>query len=187
MRVDVRAAIGRAALILIGLLTTAAPSAAAVRVEFYAHGAGVTAQWVYYSPHAFIAVRPEGQSEVLQTPETYGYETRDGYAAVMGGRAKGEVARADPHFLPISKLHFWVVISDDQYAALKRGIEAWDTAPGHPYSLKTRNCLTFEAEMARLTGLTAPPPASLDPARYLEEIKAANRGKVELPAGSVPR
>jgi hypothetical protein len=158
-----------------------AAARAAVRVEFYSHPSGLTPKLYYYSPHAFIAVKPEGESAVLKAPDTFGYETRDAYGAVIGGHAKGEVAKADPHFLPISKLHFWVVISDEQYLALTRGIAAWDSFPGHPYSLKTRNCLTFEAEMARLVGLVAPPPASLDPSRYLEDIKAANRDRVEIP------
>jgi hypothetical protein len=89
----------------------------------------------------------------------------------------------DERYRAISSLHFGVEISDDQYVTLEHGIEAWKSFNGDPYDLRTRNCISFIAQMARLIGLNVADVNTLDPAVFLESVKNANLGRITADAG----
>ena len=157
------------------------PAEAGVRVSFYSHPWGMARTGYLYFPHAFIVVAPDGPSVSLSSRQSFGFTPVDTAIVMVTKHGRGMIIPQDARYRAVSVLHFSVEISDEQYVALESGIEAWKDN-GDPYDLRTRNCISFVAQMARLVDLKVAAANTLDPAAFLESVKQANLARINADA-----
>ena len=155
-----------------------------MRVSFYSHAWGLSPTGYLYFPHAFVVVEPDGSSVSLSSRQSFGFTPVDTAVVLVTKHGRGMIIPEDERYRAVSVLHFSVEISDDQYVALQRGIEAWKDN-GDPYDLRTRNCISFVAQMARLVDLKVGDMNTLDPAAFLESVKQANLARINADAGPI--
>lgn len=162
----------------VGWIQTAA---AEVKVTFYSHGWGVGPGGVTYFPHAFIRIEgtPEGGEPV---DRTFGFTATD-LTTAMTDRP-GIVKPADPRYIDDSTPHFSVIATDEQYRALLEKITWWMTPEGAVYNLKTRNCIHFVGEMARLLGLEPGNMKTWKPVVFMNDTVKRNLGKLTIVAST---
>lgn len=162
------------AVFTVGWVQTAA---AEVKVTFYSHGWGVGPGGVTYFPHAFIRVEgtPQGGEPV---DRTFGFTATD-LTTAMTDRP-GIVKPADPRYIDDSTPHFWVLISDEQWRVMLEKITWWMTPEGAVYNLKTRNCIHFVGEMARLAGLEPGNMKTWKPAVFMNDTVRRNPGRLTV-------
>jgi hypothetical protein len=160
-----------------------APQAALaqVRVSFYSHPWGLGRAGYLYFPHAYIVVEPDGPSASLSSRQSFGFTPVDTAIVMVTKHGRGMIIPQDERYRAVSVRHFSVEISDAQYVALERGIEAWKDN-GDPYVLHTRNCISFVAQMARLVDLKVGDVHTMDPAAFLESVKQANLARINADA-----
>ncbi len=173
---------------MIAILCVAPRAHARYVVSFYSHGWGVAGQMLYF-PHAFLLVRGSADSQSMPIEQSFGFTAVAASPALVFHRAPGEVIDSRKAYLQVSEEHLAVEISDDQYRALMQAIEAWERVKGDPYDLHARNCITFVGEMARVLGLDVGNEHVMDPARFLEDLRARNASKLVAPepADASPR
>jgi hypothetical protein len=166
------------------LLCSATPAAAEVTVSFYSHAWGVSGGDLYF-PHAFIVAKGELQDGVSPVDQSFGFTAVTVSPALLFSKVRGEVIDSARTYVPISRKHFSIVVSDVQYRSLLQAIADWEAVKGDPYELKKRNCITFVGELARTLGLEVGDDHGTDPAAFLDDLAHRNPGKVRLePAAS---
>ena len=171
---------------LAALLLTAGAARCETTVAFYSHGWGAGPNGMVYFPHSFVVIRHSAKPDEPPQEEAYGYTAADpNDPGVFMRPSKGMVDQPNPTYRGKAVLHFAVAISDDQYAALHKVIDAWG-GPGAPlYDLRRHNCVGFVAELATTLGLTIPTTIGEDPTKFLEGVRRLNPGRlVEASAGS---
>ena len=169
-------------LVLAGIVLLLASAGAArceTTVAFYSHGWGVAGSGMLYFPHAFVVIRHSAAPGDPPQEEAYGFTAADpNDITVFARSARGLVNQPDPTYRKKATLHFTVTASDDQYAAMKRVVDAWG-GPGAPlYDLKNHNCVGFVAELANAVGLAIPATIGEDPAKFLEGVRRLNGGRL---------
>lgn len=166
-------------------------SAGAVRcdttVAFYSHGWGVAESGMLYFPHAFVVIRRTTSPADAPQEEAFGYTAADpNDIGVFARSAKGMVNQPDPTYRKKATLHFIVTASDDQYAALRKVVDAWGGVGAPLYNLKTHNCVGFVAELAGALGLAIPETIGEDPAKFLEGVRRLNPGRLAEAEAAAP-
>jgi hypothetical protein len=163
---------------LVALLLSAGAGRCETTVGFYSHGWGVGPNGMVYFPHAFVVIRRDGKPGDPPLEEAYGYTAADpNDIGVFTRSSKGMVDQPNPTYRGKAVLHFTVAVSDDQYAALHRVIDAWG-GPGAPlYNLRSHNCVGFVADLATTLGLTIPVVGE-DPTKFLEGVRRLNPGRL---------
>jgi hypothetical protein len=182
--------------VLVGLLgvSWAAPATADEIIGFYFHSFGLSSRGMVYFPHAFVTVEPAPEPE---GSADFGLETgllqrAFGFTAVHPGPAlllhptRGQVIDAPHSYLSASHRRFAVRVSDAQYQALLDAVSAWQAVDGDPYDLRRRNCIAFVAALARAIGLEVGDTRSLDPARFLSDLRQRNIARVLPDPASAP-
>lgn len=151
------------------------PAPVQIRVTFYAHGWGTAPNGNTYAPHAFIRIEgnPDGGAAV---DETYGF-TATNLMNAMAHKA-GFVEAADPRYIGEAHPYFWLTITDAQYHALRTRIDYWKSPEGSLYSLWSRNCITFVADMAATLGLEPGNARGWNPVVFMADTVKRNRDKV---------
>jgi hypothetical protein len=176
--------------LVLAALALALVSAGAARCEttvaFYSHGWGVAGSGMLYFPHAFVVIRRSATPGDAPQEEAFGFTAADpNDITVFAGSARGMVNQPDPTYRKKATLHFTVTASDDQYAALKKVVDAWGGTGAPLYDLKTHNCVGFVAELASALGLQIPDAIGEDPAKFLEGVRRLNAGRlIEVSAGA---
>jgi hypothetical protein len=97
------------------------------------------------------------------------------------GPVAGKLDIATPGYVAGSDAQFSVVMSDAQYEAVLRLVDAWSEGkPDSVYRLSDHNCVTFVKEAARIVGLTGidQPKLMKKPRSYLKAVLAENTGRV---------
>lgn len=168
----------------IGFLAFAAasPATADEIVAFYFHSLGVSSQGRLYFPHAFVTIdAAPGLGESSAFSDETGYPLRSfGFVSLKPGpilllhHTRGEVIDSAKGYLAMSHREFAVRVSDARYQSLLDAVAAWRSAPGDPYDLRHRNCVTFVAAMARAIGLDVGDDRTLDPMRFLTDLRRRN-------------
>lgn len=142
-------------------------------VSFYSHGWGVTGFGYVYFPHAFIVVRRTTPGDAPQE-ESYGFTAVSQGPDALVGPTKGEVVPANPAYVKQAVLHFTLTITDEQYQALRKVVDAWGGPDAPPYDLRHHNCVDFAAALTDALGLQRPTKPGQDPSKFLEEVKREN-------------
>lgn len=97
------------------------------------------------------------------------------------GPVASELDIPKPGYVSGSDAQFSVVMSDAQYVAVLRLVDAWrEGRPNSVYRLSDHNCVTFVKEAARIVGLTGldQPKLMKKPRSYLRAVQAENAGRV---------
>ena len=153
----------------------ALPAHAAVTITFWSHELGNS------FPHAFFTLR--GMPDAGGTPvdTNAGFTAKTVSPALLMGPVAGKLDIAKPGYVAGSDAQFSVVMSDAQYRAVLRLVDAWSEGkPDSVYRLSDHNCVTFVKEAARIVGLTGldQPKLMKKPRSYLKAVLAENVGRV---------
>ncbi|MEG3173568.1 hypothetical protein U1708_15235 [Sphingomonas sp. ZB1N12] len=151
------------------------PAQAAVTITFWSHELGNS------FPHAFFTLRgiPDAGGPPVDT--NVGFTAKSVSPALLMGPVAGKLDIAKPGYVAGSDAQFSVVMSDAQYEAVLRLVDAWSEGkPDSVYRLSDHNCVTFVKEAARIVGLTGidQPKLMKKPRSYLKAVLAENTGRV---------
>ncbi len=157
----------------------APPAQAAVTITFWSHELGNS------FPHAFFTLRGIPDAGGPPVDANAGFTAKSVSPALLMGPVAGKLDIARPGYIASSDAQFSVVMSDTQYNAVLRLVDAWSEGkPDSVYRLSDHNCVTFVKEAARIVGLTGldQPKLMKKPRSYLKAVSAANVGRV-IPVG----
>ncbi len=157
----------------------ALPAQAAVTITFWSHELGNS------FPHAFFTLRGVPDAGGAPVDANAGFTAKSVSPALLMGPVPGKLDIARPGYIASSDAQFSVVMSDTQYNAVLRLVDAWSEGkPDSVYRLSDHNCVTFVKEAARIVGLTGldQPKLMKKPRSYLKAVGAANVGRV-IPVG----
>jgi len=153
----------------------ALPAQAAVTITFWSHELGNS------FPHAFFTLRGISDAGGAPVDTNAGFTAKSVSPALLMGPVAGKLDIARPGYVAGSDAQFSVLMSDAQYVAVLRLVEAWSEGkPDSVYRLSDHNCVTFVKEAARIVGLTGldQPKLMKKPRSYLKAIQAENPGRV---------
>ncbi|MES3084251.1 hypothetical protein [Sphingomonas faeni] len=157
----------------------ALPAQAAVTITFWSHELGNS------FPHAFFTLRGIPDAGGAPVDANAGFTAKSVSPALLMGPVPGKLDIARPGYIASSDAQFSVVMSDTQYNAVLRLVDAWSEGkPDSVYRLSDHNCVTFVKEAARIVGLSGldQPKLMKKPRSYLKAVGAANVGRV-IPVG----
>lgn len=149
---------------------------AAVEIVFYSHDMTMRGEKIVDFPHAFITVRGTPDAGGRPIDSNYGFTAAKISPAILLGPVKGAMVKAGRRYIGKSRRHFALRLDDARFGAVQRAYKSWAAVRGLSYSLETRNCVHFVAEMARAAGLAVPADQSLmkKPREYLDALAARN-------------
>ncbi len=154
---------------------TANPAQAAVTITFWSHELGNS------FPHAFFSLRGVPDAGGAPVDTNVGFTAKSVSPALLMGPVAGGLDIPKPGYVSGSDAQFSLVMTDAQYEAVLRLVEAWsDGKPDSVYRLSDHNCVTFVKEAARIVGLTGldQPKLMKKPRSYLKAVQAENAGRV---------
>lgn len=156
-------------------LLVAWPAQAAVTLTFWTRELG------NYFPHAFVTLK--GSTDAGEPVDTsYGFTARAIGPGMLFGSVKGRVDITNKTYMRKSNAIFSVVLTDAQYAAVRRLRDEWDAETGDAtYNMNRRNCVHFVAAAARRAGLTVQEPRRLmkRPTSFTRSLATLNAGRVQ--------
>jgi hypothetical protein len=155
----------------------AVPAQAAVTITFWSHELGNS------FPHAFFTLRGIPDAGGAPVDTNVGFTAKSVSPALLMGPVAGKLDIAKPGYVAGSDAQFSVIMSDAQYEAVLRLVDAWSEGkPDSVYRLSDHNCVTFVKEAARIVGLTGldQPKLMKKPRSYLKAVQAGNVGRVTL-------
>ncbi|PZO72816.1 MAG: hypothetical protein DI640_12035 [Sphingomonas taxi] len=153
----------------------ALPAQAAVTITFWSHELGNS------FPHAFFTLRGVPDAGGAPVDTNAGFTAKSVSPALLMGPVAGKLDIARPSYVASSDAQFSVVMTDAQYVAVLRLVDAWSEGkPDSVYRLGDHNCVHFVKEAARLVGLSAldQPRLMKKPRSYLKAVLAGNAGRV---------
>lgn len=156
-------------------LGLALPAQAAVTITFWSHELGNS------FPHAFFTLRGVPDAGGAPVDANFGFTAKSVSPALLMGPVAGMLDIAKPTYIDSSDAQFSVVMTDAQYAAVLRLVDAWSEGkPDSVYRLGDHNCVHFVKEAARIVGLSGldQPKLMRKPRSYLKAVGAANIGRV---------
>jgi hypothetical protein len=151
------------------------PAQAAVTITFWSHELGNS------FPHAFFTLRGIPDAGGAPVDTNVGFTAKSVSPALLMGPVAGKLDIAKPGYVAGSDAQFSVIMSDAQYEAVLRLVDAWSEGkPDSVYRLSDHNCVTFVKEAARIVGLTGidQPKLMKKPRSYLKAVLAENTGRV---------
>lgn len=154
-----------ASLLLLGL--SASPSAAAVEISFYSHDFGSR------FPHAFVTLKGSPDRGGPPVNDNYGFSATAVSPAILMGRVKGKVYSESASYIKSSDSHFTMMLSDQEYDAVKATVSRWETLRQPSYDLGKQNCVFFVADVAKTLGMKT------DTSRFMKKPGAFLRAMVE--------
>lgn len=154
-------------------LVWSGPALADVQIHF--HSVNGSVLFGRY-PHTFVVLDGELEATGEVINENYGFSARKVTPAILSGPVEHMVLAEKPKFIQKTNRHFTITITDDEYRAIIREVNAWQNAPGKYYNLESRNCIHFVGKMAEILGLTVEVPEDMlrRPKRWLNHIVELN-------------
>ncbi|MFW2342882.1 hypothetical protein [Brevundimonas sp.] len=160
--------------LVIGGLVPALPTQAAVTVTFYGHeGNRVQNGWLLF-PHAFVHLHGTLESNGLPVDYAVGFTARSPGPQLLLFSDRGILKRPEPAYIADGIAYLSIVISDETYEALRGRFDYWASAEGGTYSLNSRNCIAFVADIAEVVGLDVPDARTLSPNGFLKDMVEMN-------------
>lgn len=154
-----------------------APAQASVTITFWSHELGNS------FPHAFFTLRGIPDAGGPSVDVNYGFTAKALSPALLFGPVAGKLDIARPTYMNGSDAQFSTVMTDAQYGAVLRLVDAWSEGrPDSVYRLADHNCVTFVREAARLVGLKGvdQPRLMKKPRSYLKAVLAENGDRVTV-------
>lgn len=163
-----------ACLILL-IFAWAAPASAHVQIRFYSKDLAST------FPHAFIALSGTVDSTGEQVDANYGFTPARLTPKILTGAVPGMIQTLGPRYIARSDLQFALDLTDNQYRTVMLVVDKWWTLPQPSYRLRSRNCVSFVADVASALGLSAPPypPLMFKPKGFLRQVARDNAVLIE--------
>ena len=163
-----------AALLVLAMALFAAPSMAAVDMEFHSFNGSVL--FGRY-PHAFVVFKGtlDDTGEVID--ENWGFSARtSSLAALSGEPVEAMMLTEKPDMIAHTNTHFTIALTDAQYRRIKAEVIAWRDHGGKFYDLDTNNCIHFVGRLGELAGLKVDYPHKLlkKPKAWLNHITELN-------------
>jgi len=157
-------------------LATATPAAARVTATFWSQDLGQS------FPHAFVTLAGTPDAGGPPVDMAFGFTAKTVSPALLLGTVPGTIDYPKHGYIAQSNARFQVVLTDDQYRAIKALLDEWGEKGDHHYNLHKRNCVSFVAEAARRAGLTVTDEQRFvtKPYSFLTSVEEANVGKVVL-------
>ncbi|RYF11628.1 MAG: hypothetical protein EOO77_18980 [Oxalobacteraceae bacterium] len=155
----------------------AVPAQAAVTITFWSHELGNS------FPHAFFTLRGIPGAGGAPVDTNVGFTAKSVTPALLMGPVAGKLHIAKPGYVAGSDAQFPLIMSDAQYEAVLRLVDAWSEGkPDSVCRLSDHNCVTFVKEAARIIGITGldQPELMKKPRSYLKAVQAGNVGRVTL-------
>ena len=155
---------------LLLLLMAAWPAQAAVTLTFWSRELG------NYFPHAFVTLKG-GTDDGEAVDTSYGFTARSIGPSILFGSVKGRIDITNKQYMTRSHALFSVVLTDEQYRAVRRLRDEWDAETGDAtYNMNRRNCVHFVGEVARRAGLMVEEPKRLmkRPTSFTRSLAALN-------------
>ena len=151
----------------------ASGASAEVTLTFYSHHFGTYGLGITF-PHAYITLSGTTGADAKPVKANFGFTAQTISPSILWDSVEGYVISMPDDYIAMSKPHFSLRISDQQYRSVLALAERWRKYPQPSYSLDTRNCVTFVKEIAIALGL----PASNDvkfirsPKEFLEDLQS---------------
>lgn len=167
------AMLGRLCLFLLLFAWPAAVSAA-VKIQFYSKDQDKN------FPHAFVRLTGTLDSTGQAVDANYGFTARRISPSILLGPVAGQIVSVSPDYVARSQMHFSLLLTDEQVAAVEGVVERWRRMPQPSYRLGSRNCVHFAAEVAGALGLYAPPDPKLmkKPKSFLAKVTRDNQALI---------
>ena len=136
-------------------------------------------------PHTFVVLEGTLDENGKPVNENFGFTAKNVSPAILTGPVEHSIMVEKPKYIDSTNRHFTMTISDDQYFAIKRELEAWRSAPGKFYDLDTRNCIHFVGKIAQILGLQVSYPRKLlrKPKAWLNHVTRLNPRLGARPVG----
>lgn len=160
---------------------------AEVVVDFEGHGGQQIRGGYLYFPHAYVRFTGQVDTTGEIVDEAVGFTAANPGPHLLFFSGSGTLARPDQRYLSEGKRYFRIKISDEVFQSIRSRLNYWRSGPGSTYDLRRRNCITFVAEMARMTGLWTPAESTLSPNTFLSEMAALNAKPPPVDVQSRPR
>lgn len=171
------------ALSLLAAALLPSPAFASVDIIFYSR------EWGARFPHAFILLSGTDERTGQKVDANFGFTAKRISPAVLLGSVSGTIVSESRAYIASSDAHFRMRLSDDQYRAVLASVARWRRMAQPSYSLESRNCVHFVADIAATLGMGVERPAALmkKPRSYLESLTASNRTWLADRGGSILR
>ena len=107
--------------------------------------------------------------------------------AILAAPAEGHVNPIKAADIAGGSLHFSMVLSDAEYAAVMAKVAEWKALPQPSYRLRERNCIHFVADIAAVLGLDAAMVRGLElkPHGFLDSVRDRNAQLIRARGGEV--
>lgn len=146
---------------------------AEVRIAFKGHGGGRVHAGQLLFPHAYVHIHGVADDET-RIDEGFGFTAANPGPWLLMAPGSGVIVPPDERYLSQSQTYFETLISDEELSAIRARIQSWGREDGGRYRLRSRNCITFVAEIARVLGLRVPSEDTLSPQEFLTNLAALN-------------
>jgi len=147
-------------------------ASAEVTLTFYSHHFGTYGLNVTF-PHAYITLSGKAGADAKPVKANFGFTAQTISPSILWDSVEGYIISMPDDYIAMSKRHFSIPISDQQYRSVLALVERWRKYPQPSYSLDTRNCVTFVKEIAIALGLPASNDAKFirSPKEFLEDLQ----------------
>ena len=139
-------------------LGAATPAFAAVEMHFHSFNGSI---FVGRYPHTFVVLEGTLDETGKKVKENFGFSARRTTPAVLSGPVEHMLLVEKENTIRKTNRHFSVTLTDEQYHKVKAMIAEWRDAPGKFYDLRSRNCIHFVGEIAKIVGLTVQYPEDM--------------------------
>lgn len=147
---------------------------AEVTLTFYAHpGSRIRGGYLLF-PHAYVWATGTLDDTGDPVDWSAGFTARNPGPQLLFTKDVGEVQNPDPRYVSEGEPHLRLVVSDATYRAVRARADWWNSPEGSLYLLRSRNCISFVADLARVVGLRTAPEPSMRPGSFLEATAALN-------------
>ena len=159
-------------LVLLVALGWSSLAAAAVDITFHSFNGSVLAGRY---PHTFVSMVGTLEDGTA-IKENFGFSAKNTGLHLLNGPGRHMILVEKEKWLTKTNRHFTITISDETYHEVRAMVEEWRNAPGKFYDLKTRNCIHFVGEIARIVGLQVAYPENMlrRPKKWLNHITGLN-------------
>ena len=159
---------------LCALILAWPPAALAATITFYTHGWGMAGTGFVYFPHAFVVIERGADEPGGPSRESYGFTSASPNTVMLTGRSAGVIIPENEHYASVSRQHFRLTLTPEQYDTVEAAIARWREADGNRYDLRRRNCISFVAAIARAAGLATPDHDGIDPEAFMLAVRQEN-------------
>jgi hypothetical protein len=180
-------------LTVLAFFAMASGACAEVTLTFYSHHFGTYGFGVTF-PHAHVVLSGTTGADAKPVKANFGFTAQTISPSILWDSVEGYVISMPDDYIAMSRPHFSLPITDEQYRSVLAVVDRWRKYPQPSYNLETHNCVTFVKEVAIAIQLPAGNSVKFirSPKEFLEDLQVraykANRniatGRPQQPIAS---